>query len=276
VNAVAEAVGDRRLLALLHALTIADSKATGPAAWSEWKAGLVDELVARVDHVLSGEAARSTAEFPGAPHFAVLDRARAEGRLVLEATGREATVAAPDRPGLFCSVAGALALHGLDVLGARAWSSDDGMAVEHFDVTPAFGRDPDWRAVEADVARALDGDLSIESRLADRAREYAGRPTVRSATPPRTQVTVHSEASDTATVVEVRAPDRIGTLYRITRVLARLGLDIRSAKVTTVGNEVVDAFYVVDERGEKVTDDDRVATIEGALRVVLSGVEGMS
>ncbi|MDQ3898546.1 MAG: ACT domain-containing protein, partial [Actinomycetota bacterium] len=163
-------------------------------------------------------------------------------------------------------------LHGLDVLAARAWSSDDGMALEHFDVAPAFGKEPDWGKVEADVARALAGSLSIESRLAERARQYAGRPTVLAATPPRTQVTVDGEASDTATVVEVRAPDRIGTLYRITRVLADLGLDIRSAKVATVGHEVVDAFYVVDGAGAKVGDD-RVATIEGALRVVLSGVE---
>jgi [protein-PII] uridylyltransferase len=271
---VAERVGDRRLLALLHVLTVADSQATGPAAWSEWKAGLVAGLVERVERVLSGAAAvPATAEFPGPSHRAVLERARAEGRLVVQAGGREATVVARDRPGVFCSVAGVLALHGLDVLGARAWSSDDGMAVEHFDVTPSFGGEPDWRAVEADVGRALNGGLSIESKLADRARQYAGRPAVLAATPPRTQVTVHSEASDTATVVEVRAPDRIGTLYRITRVLADLGLDIRSAKVATVGHEVVDAFYVVDSEGAKITDEDRVATIEGALRVVLSGVE---
>ena len=270
---VAEQVGDRQLLTLLHLLTVADSEATGPAAWSEWKAGLVAGLVERVDQVLSGSPAPSASEFPGPAHVAVLDRARAEGRLIVEAGGRQATVVAPDRPGVFCSVAGVLALHGLDVLGARAWSSDDGMAVEHFDVVPAFGQEPDWRAVEADVSRALNGGLSIESKLADRARQYATRPAVLAATPPRTQVTVHSEASETATVVEVRAPDRIGTLYRITRVLADLGLDIRSAKVATVGHEVVDAFYVVDAQGTKITDEDRVATIEGALRVVLSGVE---
>ena len=270
---VAEQVGDHRLLNLLHVLTVADSEATGPAAWSEWKAGLVAGLVERTGRVLSGSAMPSSAEFPAASHLAVLERARREGRLVVDAGGRQATVVAPDRPGVFCSVAGVLALHGLDVLGARAWSSDDGMAVEHFDVVPSFGKEPDWRTVEADVGRALNGGLSIESKLADRARQYAGRPAVLAATPPRTQVTVHSEASDTATVVEVRAPDRIGTLYRITRVLADLGLDIRSAKVATVGHEVVDAFYVVDSEGDKITDDDRVATIEGALRVVLSGVE---
>jgi len=272
VSSVAGKVGDRLLLSLLHHLTEADSLATGPAAWSPWKAGLVSELVDRVDRYLSGGAHAAT-EFPGPTHRAVLDRARAEGRLVVDAGGRQATVVAADRPGLFCHVAGVLALHGLDVLAARAWSSDDGMAVEHFHVEPANGREPDWRAVEADVVRALDGAVSLESRLAARARQYAGRAGVLAAAPPRTQVIVDTEASETATVVEVRAPDRIGTLYRITRVLADLGLDIRSAKVTTVGHEVVDAFYVVDAAGAKVAGDDQVATIEGALRVVLSGVE---
>ena len=273
IESVAEQVGARRLLELLHHLTVADSQATGPAAWSPWKAGLVADLVDRVDGFLSGNDHHSTSEFPGPTHLAVLDQGRAERRLVLTAHDSEATIVAPDRPGLFRHVAGVLALHGLDVLAARAWSSDDGWAVEHFHVEPAFGKEPNWPAVEADIVKALAGGVPFESRLADRARQYAGRQGVLAAAPARTQVTVDTEASASATVVEVRAPDRIGTLYRITRVLADLGLDIRSAKVSTVGHEVVDAFYVVEADGSKVTGDDRVATLEGALRVVLSGMD---
>ena len=47
-------------------------------------------------------------------------------------------------------------------------------------------------------------------------------------------------------MVEVRAPDAIGVLYKITHALAELDLDIRSAKVQTMGAEVVDSFYVRD------------------------------
>ncbi len=270
VSAVATAVGDRQLLGLLHFLTVADSEATGPAAWSPWKAGLVSELVDRVDFFLSGDGAHSATEFPGPAHLAVLARARAEGRLVVDAEGHQATVVAPDRPGLFCHVAGVLALHGLDVLSARAWSSGDGLALEHFHVETAFGREPAWATVETDIVRSLDGTVSLETRLADRARQYAGRAGVLAATPARTHILVDNDASATATVVEVRAPDRIGTLYRITRVLADLGLDIRSAKIVTVGHEVVDAFYVVDAGGAKVAEV-RIGVIEGELRAVLSG-----
>ncbi len=55
VAQVAQAVGSRPLLELLHAVTIADGQATGPAAWNDWKAGLVSELVRRVGAVLGGE-----------------------------------------------------------------------------------------------------------------------------------------------------------------------------------------------------------------------------
>ena len=61
------------------------------------------------------------------------------------------------------------------------------------------------------------------------------------------QVTVTDtvyDASSNATVIEVRAPDKIGILHRITKALGELGLDIRHAKIQTMGNEVVDTFYV--------------------------------
>ena len=55
VTQVATAVGSRVLLELLHALAIADGLATGPAAWNDWKATLVADLVRRVEAVLDGQ-----------------------------------------------------------------------------------------------------------------------------------------------------------------------------------------------------------------------------
>jgi [protein-PII] uridylyltransferase len=54
-------------------------------------------------------------------------------------------------------------------------------------------------------------------------------------------------------------------LYRITRAIADLDLDIRSAKVHTLGRDVVDSFYLRDAHGEKVTDEDYLVEIERAI-----------
>jgi [protein-PII] uridylyltransferase len=74
-----------------------------------------------------------------------------------------------------------------------------------------------------------------------------------------------NDASPRATVIEVRAPDAVGLLYRVTASMAELEIDIRSAKIQTLGDHVVDAFYVRDLAGGKLTDPATLVEVERAL-----------
>ncbi len=266
IEQVAAAVGDHRTLGLLAALTEADSLATGPAAWGRWKAELVRDLVGRVSHVLGGGAADEVREdFPNAEQLALL---RA-GELVLRGAGDQLMVVATDRPGLFSSVTGVLALHGLGVLDA-AVTTLDGIALEVLRVESSFGPTITWDKVVDDLHKLLEGRLALQARLAERAKVYGGRgPRGPIQEPPR--VYIDNTASRTATVVEVHAPDSIGVLYRITRALAELQLDIVSAKVQTLGERVVDAFYVRTGAGAKVEDPALMVEVERALLHELAG-----
>ena len=86
------------------------------------------------------------------------------------------------------------------------------------------------------------------------------------------RVAFDNDVSSVATVVDVHAEDEVGVLYRITDVLARHGLDVRSAKVQTMGTQVVDAFYVRDADGGKITDEAKLAAIrDDVLAAVASG-----
>ena len=267
ISAVAAAVGSAGVLDLLHALTEADSLATGPSAWGSWKAELVEDLVDRVRVVVGGGDVRDAVWrlFPSPEVLATM----AEGRTEVSVTDDRITVVTPDRPGTFSRIAGVLTLHGLGVLDAQAHSDEGGMAASQFRVAvPAHGID--WQPIETNMRRALGGELAIEARLAERAATYRGgrRSSAGDLAPPR--VVVDDEASSNASVVEVRAPDRVGVLYRVTKALAELGLDIRHAKVQTLGDEVVDSFYVRTWAGDKLTDPFHRAELERALLHALS------
>jgi len=153
-------------------------------------------------------------------------------------------VAAPDRTGLFSTIAGVLALHRLSVRSAQV-RTEDGMALDVWTVVPDRDHEPRAVALRTDISRALAGELDVTQRLA--ARDASRRaPAV---PPPAPRVDVVPAASETATVVEVRAADRTGLLYRLGRALALMGISVRGARVVTLGAEAVDVFYLQDPGG---------------------------
>ncbi|MGH8960746.1 MAG: [protein-PII] uridylyltransferase [Jatrophihabitantaceae bacterium] len=254
---VTDAVGgSSELLELLHLLAIADAAATGPAAWSDWKAGLIADLVSRVRTVLHG------AEPASMPPLDDERRALAEaGQVAVLVRDDEVIVAAPDSVGTLYRTAGVLALELLDVRSASI-RTHAGMAVNHFSVQPRFGRMPDPARLRAELVRVLDGDTGLAARLRDKERSYA-RSVPGDGEPP----TVHwldDEATD-ATVLEYSAADAIGLLCRVTAALARCQLDVRSARVSSVAGSVVDAFYVSMRDGQLVPHAAR-AEVEAELR----------
>lgn len=276
IDTVAEAVGDRSTLALLAALTEADSAATGPAAWGPWKAGLVADLVRRTDDRLSGaEVVGRAVPLVTDRHRQLMGQAERLGRTVVAADPPTVTVVARDRPGLLAAVTGVLALQGLDVRSADA-SGEGAFALEVFTVETARGRWPDWQRVGDEIDAVLRGRLPLADRLADRDRIYARRRPGAAHRGP-VSVAVDNAASATSTVVDVRAPDRVGLLHRITSALFAEGLDVTAARVSTLGDEVIDAFYVRDHAGGgKVLDRARQEDLEQAVRQSLEELEAGS
>jgi [protein-PII] uridylyltransferase len=247
ISRVAEAVGSREVLELLAALAVADGHATGPAAWNSWKASLVSDLVRRVRSVLSGTPLRP------APSLSAEQASLARhGGGAVRVNGGAITVVAPDRPGLLWRAAGVLAAHRMVVRSASAASASSTAVIE-FSVVPEYGSPPDPATLEADLRLVLAGRLDIEQRLARRTRSL--RPARVPVAPPR--VTLVDDASATATVIEVRAHDRPGLLWRIGRAFGDCGLDVRAARVETLGAEAVDVFYVVDRAGRLLADVDQ-------------------
>jgi [protein-PII] uridylyltransferase len=217
-------------------------------------------LVRRTEAVLDGDLLPA-AEPPSA---AVLELARSgQTRVAIE--GSDVIVVAPDGPGLLSNASGLLALHSLDVQAADVRTAER-MAVNRFTVSPRFGELPDPALLNSDLRRILAGTLALDQRL--RAKELTYR-----STGPLTQVAPRllwfdDQATD-ATVLEVRARDAIGLLHWVTAALERCGVDIRSARISSLGAHVVDAFYLTDSNGKPLSEQCR-AEVEQAISQALA------
>jgi [protein-PII] uridylyltransferase len=308
IDETVERVGDIRRLAMLFLLTRADSLATGPEAWSSFRASLVRELYAKTKQRLEGspdvpaamsqrlgalaetlglsrdEAERVVGPMPeawlaglevdAALRQLPLLRDPLEHGEVRTAAERleeadELIVVAHDRPGLFATVAGVLALRSIDVHDAEIYTRSDGVAIEVFRVRGAHGSVPDdrWQQVRQDIRSALDGYLDLDDQLGRKAAQSRRRRTgVRSGA---LQVVVDNNASEAHTVVEVHTEDRLGLLRVITKALVDAGCDLSFAKIATYGVDVVDVFYVHDLEGHRITDPEHVRRIEETLQRAL-------
>lgn len=255
IDAVADALGgDMVLLELLHVLAEADSLATGPGVWGDWKASLIGDLVRRCRLVMAGESLPKPD--PIEPRFMAL---AAEAGVHVELTEGDSphiynvTMIAADRRGLLSKAAGVLALNSLRVHSASV-NSHEGSAINTFAVSPHFGAPPPAELLRQQFILALDGELDVIGALERRDLEAAQHPTTRAGeilasvpanhvpAPPRILWSAGTVPEDL--IVQIRTIDRSGLLARLTAVFERDGVDVSWAKVTTLGSSVVDVFCI--------------------------------
>jgi [protein-PII] uridylyltransferase len=169
-------------------------------------------------------------------------------------------------PGVFHKLTGGLTSAGLQILSADINTLPEGLVLDRFRVQdPDFvGQPPPERMDEID--RRLIDSLKTGEPPAFRRLWRTGRNRASDALQVLpTQVRLDNSTSDWFTIIEVFTADRMGLLYAISRKLFELGLSVALAKIGTYLDQVVDVFYVSDQSGSKIVDEERLERIRAQL-----------
>lgn len=243
VQRVVDAIdGNPVLLELLHALAKSDSLATGPGVWTEWKAGLLVELVGRCREIMRGEGFDQPEPLDDGQR-SLAESAQASGRteVLVVSEGNVATiaVAVPGQGELLAPAAGVLALQSLEVHKASL-HTHAGVRVGLFNASPRFGKPPDPALLREKVARAVAGQLPVGEQLVSKERDYGDAPVAPVA--PRVLWFDDETAGSDTMLLELRAADRIGLLFRVATALSACAAEVLWARVATLGSSCVDSF----------------------------------
>ena len=290
-------------LKMLYLLSFADIKAVGPEAWTSWKNTLLMELFLKTSHFfereaitgpfLKGDEMIKTLEKSLSPeifseyaehlpdrylscytseeiaHHIEMARSIAKELPTIEwviesEIQAKVTICTKDRYGLFSKITGSMFLNRLNILEAQIHTWENSIALDTFwveDITKDIERR--LQQLRKDLREVLSGNDSLKDLLSKR-KESNG---IKQKIIPRVpgEVKINNQESDFYTIVEITGEDQLGILYEITQALTDFGCDIHFARISTLGNRIVDVFYVQDEWGEKIKEKNRTDQLKRTI-----------
>jgi len=298
-------------LAMLYLLTVADARATGPNAWSDWKAALLLELYLKTALLLGNAQTTDPDHHQGAAWMRdkiekllgdagnfdvrslptdyllnftpeeVAEQIRRrqllkEGEVLVYPEERKDSwsllLMTRDRPGLLARICGVLALHNLKILAAQIFTWPDGTAVDILNLASLV--DEEYGNQDWQAFQE-DLRLAVSQRVGlDHRLSRKQAPVgqaARTISRRPAQVELDNESSERFTIIEVYADDRTGLLYDITRTLSDFGINIHQAMIGSRSDQVVDVFYVQDKNNRKISDTALEEEIRQSLLFVVSG-----
>jgi [protein-PII] uridylyltransferase len=290
-------------LKMLYLLTFADVKAVGSEAWTSWKNTLLMELFLKTSHFFERDAVTgpflkgeemiqklkasvpsekfseveehlterylSSCSFEDIAHHIEMALALEKKALLVEweienEVQAKVTICTKDRYGLFAKIAGSMFLNRLNILEAQIHTWGNGVALDIFRVEDATSElERRLQQFQMDLGEILSGAVALKLLFSQRREMNSIHQKVMPGVP--AEVKVDNQDSDFYTIIEVTGEDRLGILYEVTQALTDHGCNISFARISTLGNRIVDVFYVQDEWGEKVEAKQKVDNLKQTL-----------
>ena len=175
-----------------------------------------------------------------------------------------------DRERFFTYINGCLTAAGLNILSAEILTRADGIILDTFYVTDArtglLANREEREKFENLVQKVLTGiPLDLPALIAKVRPAPATYKSLEGERIP-TVVELDNATSDTRTIVDLQAEDRVGLLYDVSRALSELNVHIYLAKILTENGAAIDTFYIAELDGSKVLDPERQKACQNRLR----------
>jgi [protein-PII] uridylyltransferase len=194
-----------------------------------------------------------------AEHIDEINKAHAVSVLFSETNDfTSITVITKDFPSLLSKLCGVLAINDINIHDAKIFTRKDGIVIDTFNVTSFSSHkkleEEKFSKIEEDMNLAVTGLLQINKEVASLKTKWWR--IENKLFKKKGNVKVAFENHEKYTIIDVHSPDRLGFLYHVTSKMNELGLSIYFAKISTQGDEIVDAFYVLDRNGKKISPND--------------------
>ena len=158
--------------------------------------------------------------------------------------GLQVMIYSPDRKELFARICGYFERANFNIVEAKIHTTRHGYALDTF-LIMGHGKAAHYRdmisLIESELALELGSDTPLapptRGRISRRVRHFPVTPAV----------DFRPDERGTLYVLSLVASDRPGLLYGIARVLARYNVNLRSAKINTLGDRAEDVFLVTGE-----------------------------
>ena len=186
----------------------------------------------------------------------------------------ELLVITPDHHGLFSQISGLVASSGYDIVSAKIITRSDGYALDTFflqnkERKPISDINLRKKLIET-ITKGLEGNFNIEKALNIKWKEIPAR--FRAVKAP-IRVIIDNKTSDQYTILDIKCKNAPGVLYKITKIITSLGLQINTANVSTYGDRVVDIFYLKNAFGSKVDDNTTIEKVKNSILEELKEID---
>ncbi|MDO8989673.1 MAG: [protein-PII] uridylyltransferase [Sideroxyarcus sp.] len=307
IAAFAAKIKNERYLAALYLLTVADIRGTSAKVWNAWKAQLLEDLYNSTRRFMtSGKVAdqvgdirqRTTetlalyaihpeiykllwAQFDAdyflrhepheiAWHTRMLaHRVNSEApivkaRLSRIGEGLQVMVYTQDKPYLFARICSFFARMSYNIMEAKVHTTQHGYALDSFLVMDANNDNTVYRDVMNFIEYELTQTLTTSAPLTAPSVGRVSRQLKHFPIVPQILIELDEKKRHIMSIV---AGDRPGLLARIAYLLAQHNIELRSAKINTLGSRAEDTFWI---SGEALDRPEEVAELRDTLQKQLA------